>query len=83
MTSLDAVQGQRRALCCNCGEVRYVKATYQGRGFVAEDMEAPERGRMLAKLKCANCEADTTHALIRDFDKYANRAELGWVDNNA
>jgi hypothetical protein len=74
-SSLAPRPGQRRGLCCDCGEVRFVKATYHGRGFIAEDMSDPERGRFLAKLKCGNCQADTKHALIRDFDKYANRAE--------
>ncbi|UUO03849.1 hypothetical protein M4D79_14105 [Mycolicibacterium novocastrense] len=55
-----------RALCCDCGNLRTVKATHKHRGYVADAGRDPRGWRMLGLLKCTACRKVTRHALLRD-----------------
>ena len=75
--------GQRRALCCECGTLRYTASRSRLRQHVPENMrpdvlaEAQAQGewlyarpywRLLGTLKCATCGGPTRHALLRDHE---------------
>lgn len=55
---------QNPALCCECGMLRTVAATYYGKA--PRGAELPEAGRWLNWLKCRPCGRVTLHAEIRD-----------------
>lgn len=70
-----------RALCCECGNLRSVAATYNAPrddNRTDETSDRDGRGwRCTATLKCSNCGNKTRHALIReDNDEYRDVAEL-------
>jgi hypothetical protein len=71
-------QDSQRALCCKCGALRLVRKGY-GRNPVS-DLSDPYinergRGRTTVDLKCKHCNEITRHAVLRDGDAHADRAE--------
>jgi hypothetical protein len=74
-SSVNPPLGYRRALCCDCGQLRLVKANYW-RGEIGEPDKHSEGGpRCLLPLKCRGCATVTRHAYLRDGDRYADYAE--------
>jgi hypothetical protein len=69
-----------RALCCECGNLRTVAASYKPPRDANNTDEADihQRGwRCTATLKCSICMTKTRHALLRDDDpEYRDFAEL-------
>jgi hypothetical protein len=65
-------ESTRRALCCECGNLRTVSARYAvpqdaNRAFDDDDHDHPGRlWRMTGTLRCNACESLTRHALLRD-----------------
>lgn len=88
----------RRALCCECGQLRTFSANYH---FALADENAPQsvghftdpRGwRATGTLKCAHCGRRTRHAVLRepdprfrDYDERVQEYTLGgeWHDQYA
>lgn len=66
-------QGFLRALCCECGQLRYLSTRAGGKGGEAGEAGNP---RCVMQLKCRHCARKTTHAYVRDFDDSADFAEL-------
>ena len=74
-SSTSPAAGYRRALCCQCGQLRLVKENYW-RGRIGEPSKEAQAGpRCLLELKCDHCRAVTSHAYLRDADRYADYAE--------
>lgn len=64
MTSADN-RSRNRALCCRCGEVRTVAASYRGRRSPGTP-GSQELGPWCTWLHCGHCGDSTVHALIVD-----------------
>ncbi len=67
----------RRSLCCECGNLRTVKAASSPRHHQPEPSpDSENQERMLEDLKCSPCGKITRHAIIRrDDDRHRNHAE--------
>jgi hypothetical protein len=59
-----------RALCCECGNLRYVSASYrrQDDNRSADDNLHPQGWRCTTTLKCSACKTAMRHAVLRDDD---------------
>jgi hypothetical protein len=78
------VKGMRRALCCQCGQLRTVSARFVRRDANLTYEVPAEKGgwRMTITLKCGHCGRLTRHAKLRDGDPYRDWMEHqtpGWV----
>ena len=60
---MSAPAGKRRALCCECGEVRTVSRNHYPR-TAGIDLDWDGVGN----LKCSHCGVVTRHAFLRDDD---------------
>jgi len=70
-----------RALCCECGNLRTVAASYRRGGdqnHSRDDNQHSDGWRMTDTLRCAACKASTRHAILRDNvePKHRDGAEL-------
>lgn len=72
---------RRRALCCECGELRTVSSNFRGGNFACAGLARWGEPRYIQQLKCRNCGRVTSHALILDDrDPADDDAEkLNWV----
>jgi hypothetical protein len=58
-----------RALCCECGNLRTVAASFRRRddNYTCDDNRHPEGWRVTLTLRCAICKSPTRHAALRDY----------------
>lgn len=75
LTKAKYVAPTRKALCCECGNLRTYKAARRQRGYWGD----PKWERALGDLKCDPCGCVTAHALVggSDFDEVLQRVALG------
>jgi hypothetical protein len=74
------------ALCCECGNLRTVAASYRWRYDDPEssydDDQDPRGWRLTRTLRCSACEAMTRHAILREDDA-RDEAELREYEHRA
>jgi hypothetical protein len=62
------VASRTRALCCQCGNLRYASANYHkyDDNLTFDDNRHPLGWRCTQTRKCSICRAPTRHAVLRD-----------------